>query len=52
MDTHGVLKAKLREKRAGGVYKNVPSFVSMPCIALHSTAMARLRGRHKQLMMQ
>ena len=23
-----------------------------PCIALHSTAMARSRGRHKQLMMQ
>jgi hypothetical protein len=23
-----------------------------PCIALHSTAMAKLRGRRKQLMMQ
>jgi len=23
-----------------------------PCVALHSTAMARLRGRRKQLMMQ
>ena len=34
------------------VYKNVAAQFACPCIALHSTAMAKVRGRRKQLMMQ
>jgi hypothetical protein len=34
------------------VYKNVAALSCVPRIALHSTAMAKVRGRRKQLMMQ
>jgi hypothetical protein len=38
--------------RCAAVYKNVAASFLYPCVALHLTAMAKVRGRRKQLMMQ